>query len=239
VISVAKPRFLRFHDLNRSAVNVEWQVHTTQTDGEASIADVLSTAHERGLASIAFTEHVRKETAWFDSFAGEVRRASNAFPGLVTYVGCETKAMDLLGNLDVSESILAACDVVLGVVHRFPDGKGGYLDFKSMPPDQVATMEFELSLGMIRNSPIDVLGHPGGMYQRRHGVFPEHLFRALMEETVKHGIAIEINSSYLADMKAFLRLCEEVNPHVSIGSDAHKLIEIGRCRDILLETLKL
>jgi len=84
-------------------------------------------------------------------------------------------------------------------------------------------------------APIDVLGHPGGMSLRRHGRFPEKYFRALMTSTLERRIAIEINSSYLVDMPAFLALCEEINPYVSIGSDAHRLSELGRCRDQLLE----
>ena len=51
--------------------------------------------------------------------------------------------------------------------------------------------------------------------------------------TARRGVAIEINSSYLVDVDAFLRLCQEVDPIVSIGSDAHKLEELGRCRDVL------
>jgi putative hydrolase len=236
---MARPRFVRYRELNAASINVEWQLHTNQTDGEATIADVLATAQQRKLASIAFTEHVRRETDWFSGFAREVRQAATGFPEIATFVGCETKAMDVQGTIDVSDAILTNCDVVLGVVHRFPDGKGGYLDFKSMPPLQVAELEYELSLGMIRNAPIDVLGHPGGMYQRRHGAFPPDLFRAMMQATIERGIAIEINSSYLVDMPAFLQLCDDLNPYVSIGSDAHMLAEIGRCRDLLKEALAL
>jgi putative hydrolase len=235
----AKPRFVRYRDLDAASCNFELQLHTSWTDGEPQIGEVLARASECGLAGIAFTEHVRRETDWFPQFAHEVHEAAAGFPRMLTYLGCETKAMDLNGALDVTEGILAECDIVLGVVHRFPDGKGGYMDYKLMAPDEMAELECELSLGMIRNAPIDVLGHPGGMYQRRHGAYPQKLFRAMMEATVKRGIAIEINSSYLVDMPGFLSLCEEINPIVSIGSDAHKLDEIGRCRDLVRKALNL
>jgi putative hydrolase len=229
------PSFPRFRDLDRRAINVEFQVHTSQTDGDGSIEEVLRTAHERDLAAIALTEHVRVETDWFPDFAHRVRRAAADYPDLRVYVGCEAKALDAEGSLDASEEILGLCDIVLGSVHRFPDGAGGYLSFHDMSPEELAERECALALGLLRTAPIHVLAHPGGMYQRRHGRFPEHFFRAMLMASLERGVAVEINSSYLVDFDGFLRLCEEVNPYVSIGSDAHRLHEIGRCRDRLIE----
>ncbi|APG88691.1 histidinol phosphatase (plasmid) [Sinorhizobium americanum CCGM7] len=230
-----KPVFSRFRDLARQQLNVELQVHTNWTDGEATVLEVLQTARERGLAELAFTEHVREDTSWFPDFKAEILSAADGFGDLRVYVGCETKAMDGDGRLDVSRSVLDACDIVLGVVHRLPDGRGSYLDFKQLSFEETAEIEFRMSMGMIANAAIDVLGHPGGMSLRRYGQFPENYFRKLMTATLARGIAIEINSSYLVDMPAFLALCDEINPFVSIGSDAHKLSDLGRCRDKLLE----
>lgn len=232
---MVKPVFCRFSELSFKSVNVEYQVHTTWTDGRASSGDILRVASERGLGAIAFTEHVRKSTDWFGAFADEIRGLSADYPEVKVFVGAETKAMDEEGTLDISEDILRHSDIILGVVHRFPDGSGGYLDFSSLSANEMAAMEFRLSMGMIRNASIDVLGHPGGMYQRRHGAFPEELFRKMMLATLERGIAIEINSSYLADLPGFIALSTEIDPIVSIGSDAHQLQELGRCRDMLVQ----
>ncbi len=228
------PPFAHFRDLDRSALNVEYQVHTSQTDGEATIEQLLASARQRKLSALAFTEHVRRDTSWFGTFARAVRTAAQAYPDLTVYVGCEAKALDTAGSLDASETILAECDVVLGSVHRFPDGRGRYLDPGALAADACAEREFALALGLVKAAPIDVLAHPGGMSLRQHGSFPEPLFRRLMEAARERGVAVEINSSYLRDVPAFLRLCAEVNPLVSIGSDVHRLEELGRCRDLLL-----
>jgi putative hydrolase len=55
----------------------------------------------------------------------------------------------------------------------------------------------------------------------------------LMEKSLTRGVAIEISASYLHDAAAFLGLCREINPFVSIGSDMHKLADVGGCRDLL------
>jgi putative hydrolase len=234
-MTTTSPTLVRFRELTQAGVNVEYQVHTVQTDGKATVEEILHVARERGLAAIAFTEHVRKETTWFDTWASDVRRAAQAYPELKVYVGCETKTLDVSGTLDVTDAILQNCDIVLGSVHRFPDGHGGYLDFKTLDADTLAEMECDLAVGLLLSAPIHVLAHPAGMYQRRYGAFPRHLWRRILEASLERSVAVEINSSYLVDVAAFLELCEEINPYVSIGSDVHALDEIGRCRDMLLE----
>lgn len=231
--------FRRFRDLDRESINVDLQVHTNQTDGEGTVEEVLRSARSKSLSAVAFTEHVRRDTAWFDGFVDEIRRASAGYPDLCVYAGCEAKALDTRGGFDASDAIMERSDLVLGSVHRFPDGAGGYLDFKALEQKEFARIEFELALGLLLHAPIDVYAHPGGMYQRRFGEFPRDLMRDLMEASLQREIAFEINSSYLAQpahVEQFLELCDEVNPVVSIGSDVHQLGDMGRCRDTLLET---
>lgn len=231
-----KPEWKRFRDLTQADINVELHLHTNWTDGEAPIAAILERSAALGLRQIAFTEHVRYSTDWYAEFAAAVRQAADAYPDLQVFLGCEAKALDKAGGFDASPAILGQCDIVLGSVHRFPNGSGGYLDFASLDADQFVQIEFELACGLIDHAPIDVLAHPGGMYSRRFGVdFPEPLMRALMERSIARGIAIEINSAYLKDIEAHLRLCAELNPIVSIGSDMHRLDKLGHCRDMLRE----
>jgi len=65
--------FVQFRSLKPELVNVELQVHTTWTDGRSTIAE------QRGLATIAFTEHVRRDTNWFVGFAVAVREARHRY----------------------------------------------------------------------------------------------------------------------------------------------------------------
>lgn len=235
MILTQKPQWKRFHDLTYADLNVDLHLHTNWTDGEASIEAVLSRSINAGLRQIAFTEHVRIGTEWYHDFAASVQAATILQPNIDVFLGCEAKALNTMGGFDVSEAILTQCAVVLGSVHRFPDGSGGFLNLSSLPREQFAEIEFALACGLIDRAPIDVLAHPGGMYSRRFGVdFPAPLMQALMERSSAQGIAIEINTAYLKDIDAHLRLCAEVNPIVSIGSDMHRLDSLGHCRDTLV-----
>ncbi len=228
------PRFVRFRDLTDSDINVEFHAHTTRVDGAASVAEMIQQGHQCGLSALALTEHVRRESSWFSQWAAEVRSAARSFPDLTVYVGCEAKASDAAGALDASEAILAESDLVVGVVHRFPDGRGGLLEFSELSEEEFLRTEFALAQGLLEKAPIHVLGHPGGMYQRRFKrPFPAGLLRELMARSLERRIAIEINTSYLVDVTAFLDLCQEINPLVSIGSDVHRLDEMAVSRETL------
>lgn len=228
-----KPAFCRFRDLQAAWLNRDLQIHTTATDGEASVQEVIERAQVLGLGEIAFTEHVRSQSTYFPAFAEEVKRLREPVSGLQIYVGVEAKACDADGSLDASPDVLDACEIVLGSVHRFPTRDGALVSVKALLYEDAAQTEFSLSLGLLRHAPIDVLAHPGGMCLRAFGKFPEDHLRTLMEVSLERGIAFEINSSYHGDLEVVTRLCGEVNPVVSIGSDVHRLAELGRCRDML------
>ena len=51
-------------------------------------------------------------------------------------------------------------------------------------------------------------------------------------------IAIEINTKYLLENEKFFRLLGEINPYVSIGSDAHNTNEIAKDFDIIRKEIK-
>jgi putative hydrolase len=230
----AKLKFVRFRDLQPHDINCDLQIHTTRTDGKADLESILQRAVEIKLDRIAITEHVRRDTTWFGEFANEIRQARGKY-ALEVLIGCEAKALDTLGGFDASDEIMEHCDIVLGSVHRFPNGEGGYIDYATLALEQFAQIEYELALGLLRTAPIDVLAHPGGMYSRQHGDFPIDLMRELLKASLERGIAVEISTSYLRSLPPFLDLCREINPFVSIGSDVHRLAELGNCRDRLRE----
>ena len=232
----ANYRFVRYSELTPDWLNREMHLHTDYTDGEPSVGEVIRRAESLGLAEIAFTGHVRADSAWFPEFAAEVRRWA-ADSSVRVLVGAEVRIRDFEGSLDITPEIREHCDVVLASVHRFPGSNGKLRSFADVPRGDFAEIEYRLALGFLRNGGADVLAHPGGMSLRQTGGFPNAYFRSLMTECREAGVAIEISSSYLRDLPGFLNMLDEVDPLVSIGSDAHTLDEIGLCKQMVSEQL--
>jgi putative hydrolase len=228
-----KPSFKKFRELRPEDMKSDFHIHTNQTDGNATPEEIIDKAMELGLNAIAFTEHVTCESTWFQDFEQQIRSLDSG--KVKVYVGIETKTLDFNGKLDATEQMLDS-DIVIGSVHRYPSSDGELIsleDIKSMNPQKALDIEFNSAMGMLKNSKIDVLGHPLGIYTQFHNNMPEEHLCSLFKESKKRKIAIEINTRYLTDVGGTLRLLEDTNPYVSIGSDAHKKEDVGRSFDII------
>ena len=236
-----KPEFKRFNDLRPEDINFDFHVHTNFTDSHSTPEEIVDKAIILKLKAIAFTEHVNKTSDWFNEFSERIKllkRNNN----LKIFLGIEAKANDFNGNLDATEEMIKKSDIVMGVVHRYPDGKGGLIpieEIKDLGKEKSAEIEFNLAMGILdNNKDVNVLGHPFGVYSKFFTKLPEDYMRKLMEKAVEKNIAIEINTKYLLENGKFFRLLREINPYVSIGSDAHHIDEIAKDFDIIKEEIK-
>lgn len=225
--------FIRFADLNKEYIKRDYQIHTTWTDGSHSSLEVIDAAKKMGLKSIAFTEHIRRESEYFSDFYKEVDdlRKQNA---LEIFIGVETKVIDLEGNLDISQRDYDRAEIVLGSVHRIPF-EGELIHPKKLGRDKTLELEFNYSLAMIKAGKIDVLSHPMGMSLRMYNVFSSTDLETLISKIASTSIAFEFNSKYTNPqfLEILVSLCRKYNPFVSIGSDVHKMEELGRCNKML------
>lgn len=206
---------------------VDLHLHTNFADGKASIPAMIEAAEERGLAAIAITEHVRSSSNWLPVFWIKVEQVRASIDGVIVYHGIEAKALDFDGTLDATPEMLERAELVLGAIHRYPDGRGGTCDWAKLSPDEAAEIEYRAALGLARNPQVDVLAHPGGVYERKFGPFPRSYLEEIMATAVRHGVAIEINARYCRDIPGLLALCRQHGALVSLGSDAHSLSEVG------------
>lgn len=173
----------------RSAVRADLQVHTTETDGAATIPDMLAAAAALGHERIAVTDHSRtlRVTRGMDEqrllAQGRVIDDLNATlerEGAPTrvYKGIE---MDLTpdGTGDMDRAALATLDVVLGAFHsqlRATDDQTGRY------------------LSALDNADIDILAHPRTkMWNKRDGLSAD--WRRVAERAAERGIALEIDGA--------------------------------------------
>ena len=229
-----KPALRVFDDCSASGVvAADFHMHTTWTDGNASVVDMHRAAIAAGLATILFSEHARASSGdWFSKFAAEVR----ALPAdrCKALVGAEVKVLNARGELDIADAVRRECALVMASVHRFPGetdiGKGleaGYTE------EQAVGIEFELARAALRAGDFDILGHPFGMAYRRFGFTPPHgLIRELARECARAAIAFEVNARYHERPAEMIALCREEKAPISLGSNAHAPEEVGRIQKV-------
>ena len=215
-------------DLNLNSLPMsDCHLHTSWTDGEASVGEVYRMAVEVGLETILFSEHSRKTSAdWFKDFADEVR----ALPvsSCIPYVGTEVKVESRAGDIDTSPAITDHCDFVMASVHRFINAKDATIQFAEADPSQAVDIEYALTWAVLENPQVDILGHMFGMSYRRFGQAPsDEMIRQLIARAAQFGVAVEVNSHYHPNALKMVRWCQEFNAKIAFGSNAHKLSEVG------------
>lgn len=236
----SKPTFRRFADLRPGDVDFDFHMHTTQTDGQNSPEEMIVRGAELGLSAIAFTEHVNRASDWFPAFKAEVdslRREAS----IGVHVGIEAKPLDFAGTIDATPEVLRGAELVVGSVHRYPDGQGGLIPLAEIPrlgADRAEDIELRLALGMVESAdPPDVLGHPMGVYTKFYDQFPMASMETLMDACRERGVAFEISTKYCKSLKQLVELLRKTNPTVSIGSDAHAAQDVGRSFELLREEI--
>jgi putative hydrolase len=207
--------------------SVDCHLHTSWTDGEASVTEVYDAAVTYGLDTILYSEHSRKtSTDWFGKFVDEVRSLPPS--PCRAYVGTEVKVETRVGDIDINTIISDQCDFVMASVHRFVDENDVTIQFADTDPEQAVDIENTLTWAVLSNPQVDILGHMFGMSYRRFGKMPPStMIKKLIARAEEFGVAVEVNSYYHPNALDMLRWCQELGAKVSFGSNAHSLKEIG------------
>jgi DNA polymerase (family 10) len=190
-------------------------MHTTETDGRATLEEMAEAARERGYDYIAITDHSKSlaMTNGLDErraveFAARVRQINqDGGLGIRIFSGLEC---DILrdGTMDLEWDALAALDFVIGSVH-------GNMNMEA------AEMTDRL-LRAIECPSLRAFGHITGRLLLNRDPYPFD-FERVVDEAVKRGIMFEINSSpERLDLSANMaRTAKGKGARFVINTDAH------------------
>lgn len=189
-------------------------MHTTETDGNASIQEMARAAAERGYQFIAITDHsqdVRVANGMtperFAAHIEAINEVDQKMPDFRVLSGIE---VDILkdGSLDMDHDLLARCDWVVGSIHSH---------FTLSPEAMTDRLCTAIDTGLL-----SCLGHPTGrILGGRDGY--EYDFDVVIEKAIEHDVAFEINgSSGRLDLNADrARYAQQKGALIVLGSDAH------------------
>lgn len=225
-----KGPFFRARALSAAGIpKIDAHVHTNLTDGASSFEAYARRARDLDLEAIAFTEHTDDNSMWYDDYLALRPRIQDIAAPTKVYFGAEVKLADPSGALSLGQDRIRQLDFIVGVLHRYPDGDGGYVSLESLSPAEAQELDYTLSKALLTNPLVDVWGHPGGVYAKYFGAYRESWLRELVALAVKEGKVVEINTNarYRSVFKVVLEECLARDCLVSLGSDAHHVAELG------------
>ena len=189
-------------------------MHTTESDGRATLAEMAEAARERGLDYIAITDHSKSlaMTNGMDekravAFAHQVREMDQRELGLRVFSGLECDIMRD-GAMDLSNDALAELDWVVGSVHSYMN-----LEAAEMTDRLLRALECPY---------LRAIGHPTGRILLHRDPFPFD-FEVVAAEAARRNVYLEINASpERLDLSATLiRTAKAKGCKFVISTDAH------------------
>jgi DNA polymerase (family 10) len=189
-------------------------MHTTASDGKASLREMIVAAIERGLKYIAITDHSprvsmanglrpeRLREQW-----AEIDKLNRKFKGFTILKGIECDILEK-GGMDLPDDVLAEADWVIASVHYG----------QQQPREQIT----DRILGALENPYVSIIAHPTGRLIGRREPYAVDL-EAVFAAAARNGKLMEINANP-ARLDLDDIACAAAKRHgipLVISSDAH------------------
>ena len=206
--------------IERADLRGDLHMHTTATDGKATLREMADAAAALGYEYIAITDHSKAlamsnglDEAQVVAFARQVRELNREGLPLRVFSGLEC---DILrdGAMDISEDALAELDLVIGSVHS-------YFNLES------AEMTDRL-LRALQSPTLTILGHCTGRILLQRDPYPFD-FEQIAAAAAANRVALEINASpERLDLPGHLvRAAKRKGCRFTISTDAHRTAHLN------------
>jgi len=204
------------------------QMHSRWSDGAAEISDMAEAAHERGYSYIAITDHSKGLKIAGGISEVELQEQSDEVEALNARYKTERSGFRVLrsiemnlnpkGEGDMEPDCLAQLDIVVGSFHS------------KLREKEDQTPRY---LAALRNSHVDILGHPvGRIYNHRVGL--EADWKRVCACAAKLDKALEVDAyPDRQDLNIeLLRVAASEGARIAIDTDAHSpeqlaFVELG------------
>ena len=198
-------------------------VHTTASDGRASLPAMAKAAQGKGYGYIAITDHNRRvamahglDTKRLAKQIDDIDRFNADLSGFIVLKSIEVDILDD-GSLDLPDHILRRLDLVVGAIHSRFD----------LPRDK----QTERILRAMDNRCLNILAHPTGRLINQRPAYAIDMER-VMRGAIERGCFLELNAQPdrldLTDVHC--RLAKQLGLKVAISTDAHATIELDFMR---------
>ncbi|MFO7820164.1 MAG: PHP domain-containing protein, partial [Halanaerobacter sp.] len=190
------------------------QMHTTASDGDNTLKEMVEKARAKGYEYIAITDHSQRVTVaggldeeeLLEEIA-EIEKLNQEYDDFTILKSCE---VDILkdGSLDLADEVLEQLDVVVASTHYHRD-----LDKEE---------QTERILQGLSNPHVNILAHPTGRIIGQRSEIEMDLER-IMKKAVAEGCFLEINAypQRLDLSDKYCRLAKDLGLKLVISTDAH------------------
>lgn len=205
------PELVELNDLRG-----DLHVHSTWSDGQATIEQIVEACRKRRYRYVAITDHSKRATIANGLSAerllaqwAEIDRLNARLKGFAILKGVEVDILET-GELDLPDEVLAQADWVVASLH-----------FGQNQPREKITARL---VGALENPHVHAIGHPTGRLIHRRSAYEVDL-DAVLKAARDHGKFMELNAhpSRLDLDDVACAAAKALGVPIVIGSDAHTI----------------
>lgn len=222
--------------------SMDLHVHTTMSDGDLSLEEVVALAESRGVA-VGIADHLSTRNP--DRFVATYEQMATYLDALdraPVFVSGEFCWCDPL-SIDLPQEVLDRFDYRIGSNHAFalPDGSMVSAWAKRLPkpfdgdPQRAMDLMIANLCDLVRTMPIQIVAHSTltppvflAIDPDRETWWTEEREDRFVEAVVESGVAMEISNRYQLPHDRLLRKAREAGAKFSLGSDGHTAKQIAR-----------
>ena len=213
---------LQNHLIQQADLRGDLHMHTTDSDGENSLAEMVQAARQMGLEYIAITDHSKRVSIangldaqrllhqWkqIDAFNAQLDFPFRVFKG----VECDILES---GELDLSDEVLAQADWVMASIHF------GQKQSREQITDRI--------LGAIRHPSVSAISHPTGRLIGRRDPYEVDL-AAVIQAAAEYEKCLELNANaHRLDLNDIhCMMAKRSGVKIVISTDAHEAASVGQ-----------
>jgi histidinol phosphatase-like PHP family hydrolase len=217
-------------------------VHTTMSDGDLTLQEVVALARERGVR-VGIADHVStRNRSLFVSTVDGLRAYLDALDGVPVYRSAEFCWCDTLWA-EVPGELMQRFDYRLGSNHGFvlPNGQMASPWWQRLPrpwderPHELMDHFVDNLCTMVRSMPIEIAAHstfiPPALYALEPDVgawWTDEREDRYVEALREAGVALEISNRYQLPHERLLRKARQAGVRFTLGSDGHAHHQIAR-----------
>ncbi len=191
-------------------------MHTTASDGAASILQMAEAAKARGLKYIAITDHSKRvsmanglDATRLRAHWDDIRAAREQIDGIQLLCGIECDILED-ATMDLADDVLAEADWVVAVLHYG----------LQQPREQI----MKRLMNAIQNPHVNIIGHPTGrLVGKRDGA--DINMTEMLQAAAENGVMMEINAHFkrldLDDVNA--AAARDLGIPIVISTDSHSV----------------
>ncbi len=214
----------------------DYHTHTTYSHGKGSIEDNVKKAINKGLKTIAITDHGSKHFIFGVSEKNllkqkeEINTILQKYPDFQLLFGVESNITGIDGGYDITTGFENNFDIILCGFHKpvWADKFTDYFDifYNSYskliynPTKEQIAKNTKAYVNLIKSKPIDIISHIN--YHLKVNI------KEVAKAASDYGVAIEVSSRHSDCTEEDYEALFSSNVMLTLNSDAHKPEDIGK-----------